>query len=380
MVGKPLSHTFVSRAKPGRYGDGRGGFGLYLRVRSRTNGRLAKSWGQRIRLAGRETNLGLGTFPIVTLAEARTKALHNRREVEAGRDPRRDVGLTFSDAAERVIRLHAKGWKNAERVSGQWRATFRDHAAPFTAKPVHEITSGDVLAALSPIWASKPTAARSALQRIGAVMLWAQARGLRSDNPAGPVVVAALPRQNGRRKHYAALPYAEVAAALATIRGDVRRSLAVRLALHFMILTAARPAEARDATWSEIDLSARVWTIPPERMKSHREHRVPLSDAALDVLRQARSLGSAVHCFPSPVTGKALANRAFAPVVQALGATAHGFRSSFRDWCGETGVRREVAEAALAHTVKGVEGCYARSDLLERRRSAMDDWGEYVTG
>ena len=160
--GRPLSATFVSRInKPGRYGDGYGGWGLYLRVHRRTNGRLSKTWGQRIRVRGRVTNLGLGIYPLVTLAEARAKALANRREIELGRDPRGVASLTFAEASEGVIRLHSQGWKNPERMSGQWRQSFRDYAhRHFGEKPIAAITTADLLDALAPVWLEKPAAAK----------------------------------------------------------------------------------------------------------------------------------------------------------------------------------------------------------------------------
>lgn len=378
--GRPLSATFVSRLnKPGRYGDGYGGWGLYLRVHRRTNGRLSKTWGQRIRVRGRVTNLGLGRYPLVTLAEARTKALANRREIELGRDPRGVVSLTFAEASERVIRLHSKGWKNPERMSGQWRQSFRDYALPhFGDKPLAAITTADLLDALAPVWLDKPAAAKRAHGRIGAVMKWAVGKGYRPDNPTGEALVAALPKQNGRTRHHAALPHSKLAGALARVRAS-RYDPAARLALEFVALTAARSAEVREATWAEIDRERAVWTIPAARMKTKREHRIPLSTRALVLLAEARKLGSGVWIFPSTRTGEALSKTAFWNVTQKkLGGTVHGLRSSFRDWCSDTGVRREIAEAALAHIVGGVEGAYARSDLLELRREVMEDWAEYL--
>ena len=376
----PLSATRVkSIREPGRYGDGgRGSWGLYLRVYRRTNGRLSKTWGQRIRVRGRVTNLGLGIYPLVTLAEARAKALANRREIELGRDPRGVASLTFAEACERVIQLHSTGWKNPERMSGQWRQSFRDYAAPFASKPLAAITTADLLGALEPVWLEKPAAAKRALGRIAAVMKWAVGKGYRLDNPAGEALVAALPKQNGRVRHHAALPHSQLASALARVRAS-KYDPAARLALQFVALTAARSVEVREATWAEIDRKRAVWTIPAARMKTKREHRIPLSMRALELLTEARRLGSGVWIFPSARTGEALSKTAFWNITQRkLGGTVHGLRSSFRMWAGDTGVAREVAEAALAHTVRGVEAAYNRTDLFERRRKVMEDWAEYL--
>ena len=379
----PLTAAFVQRVREsGRHGDGRGGHGLYLRVYVRKNGRVAKSWGQRVRIAGKTTNLGLGVFPIVSLSEARKAALHNRREIAQGRDPRRGKVPTFAEASERVIRLHAPGWKNSKRVSTKWRQTLRDYAFPvFGRKAVSEVTSADILGALSPIWASKPATAKVVRQRVGAVLKWSVASGFRPDNPAGASLTAALPRQNGRVRHHAALPHREVSGALAKIRAAKSRAKAARLAYELCALTACRASEAREAKWSEIDREARLWTIPARRMKGRREHRVPLSDAALEVLREARNLGSAIWIFPSPQTGEPLTPNVLQSLAQRTGATVHGLRSSFRSWCGDSGVPREVAEECLSHRLgSAVELAYNRTDLLERRRRVMSGWADYLAG
>ena len=209
-------------------------------------------------------------------------------------------------------------------------------------------------------------------------MKWAVGKGYRADNPAGEALLAALPKQNGRVRHHAALPHSQLASALAGVRAS-GHDPAARLALEFVALTAARSAEVREATWTEIDRQRAVWTIPAARMKTKREHRIPLSRRALELLVEARKLGSGVWIFPSARTGEALSKSAFGGLARRhLGATVHGLRSSFRDWCSDTGVRREIAEAALGHIVGGVEGAYARSDLLKLRRKVMEDWAEYI--
>ncbi len=377
---RQLNAAFVRTVRrPGRYGDGRGGYGLSLLVKPMASGRLSKSWAQRLRINGRPFNLGLGAYPIVTLAEARAKALANRRDVEKGRDPRGGGVPTFEQAAEKVIRLHAKNWKGPSSEA-QWRQTFRDYAFPkLGRKRVSEINTAEVLACLVPIWNEKRVTARRVRQRIGAVMKWAVAKGYRQDNPAGDAIAAALPKVGGRRKHFRALPHARVAGAMEKVR-DAGGWLARRLCLEFIVLTAARSGEVRGARWDEIDFDNAMWIVPEERMKAGKEHRVPLSTQALAVLAQARDNASSPDLvFPS-VRGLVHRRQALTRLLKELGieSTVHGFRSSFRDWAAETGVERAIAEAALAHTVGGVEGAYFRSDLLERRREVMEDWGRYI--
>ena len=380
--GQPLSATFVRTiAKPGRYGDGRGGFGLSLLVKPMANGRTSKTWAQRIRIDGRESNIGLGAYPVVTLAEARKVALANRRMIAKGRDPRTgetDRMPTFSEAAEEVIRLNAKGYKKGSRVPEQWRQSLRDYVYPKIGdKLVGGITTADVLTVLSPVWSTKHETAKKVRRRVGKVMAWAAAKGYRTDNPADNVD-AALPKANGNgHKHHAAVPHAQVAAALAKVRAH---GSGVRgLALEFLVLTACRVGEVAGARWTEID--GGVWTVPAARVKTNRAHRVPLSAAALAVLEAAKALaGDSALIFPG-ATGKPIPRQAFGRTMKAAGVagTPHGFRSSFRDWCAETGVAREVAERALAHVVRNAtEAAYNRTDLLERRRQVMEAWGSYA--
>lgn len=382
----PLSAVFCRNVTTaGRYGDGgRGSHGLYLRVWKRANGRIGKAWAQRITIGGRRTNLGLGTYPAVTLAEARRRALANRQAVEEGRDPRRSAMATFRELAERVIALHAKSWKPGSYLPQAWRQTFRDYADPVIGdRPVNEITRSDVLAIVSPIWHSKPAAAKTVLQRVATVLKYALAEGLVEHNAAdAPAIRAALPKTNGGRKHHKALPHGEVAAALAKVRASGSQP-AARLALEFLALTACRPGEVRGAEWAEIDLEAGTWTIPAERMKAKRVHRVPLSGPALEVLAEAHELSNGSGLvFPSALTGGPVSGRALTDVLRQVdeAGTAHGLRSSFTDWAAESSVDRAVSEAALAHVVGGVEGAYRRTDLLERRREVMERWADYLAG
>ena len=379
-----LSATFVRTVShPGRYGDGRGGFGLSLLVKVRNNGRLSKTWSQRLRIHGEVTNVGLGSWPVVTLKEAREKALANRKAVEQGSDPRERVPRipTFVEASEAVIKIHAGTWKNGARSAEIWRSRLRNYVIPrLGGKPINKITSSDVLGVLVPIWSSKRETAKRVRQLIGAIMKWAVAQGYRDDNPAGDAIGAALPRGGDTgREHYRALPHAKVGEAVSKVRESGAWE-ATKLAFEFLVLTAARSGEVRGARWDEID--GATWIVPGERMKTGRPHRVPLSSRALEVLAKARELsdGSGL-VFPS-VRGKMLSDMTLSKLVKQLGieAVPHGFRSSFRDWCAEcTDAPREVCELALAHVNDDrTEAAYRRSDLFEKRRKLMEDWGAYL--
>ncbi|MDE0344140.1 MAG: site-specific integrase [Deltaproteobacteria bacterium] len=382
-----LSATFVKTVKtPGRYGDGRGGLGLSLLVRIAARGHITKCWTQSVRMEGRPTSIGLGRYPVVTLALARQRALENAQAVAEGRDPRRRAARTvptFTEACETVIAIHAGSWKPGGKNEQNWRSTMRDYALPkLGTKSVDAVTGKDVMDVLLPIWTTKVETAGRVRRRIGAVMKWAVAQGYRTDNPAGAAISAALPNNKVQITHRAALPHAQVGAAVAKVRRSNKYRGAV-LSFEFLVLTACRSAEVRGATWDEIDLEAAVWTIRSERMKIAREHRVPLSDRALAVLEEARrELPEAGNLlFPSE-KGRMQGHHPMGTMMKALEITAvpHGFRSSFRDWAAEcTEAPREVCELALAH-VNGdrVEAAYRRSDLFERRRVLMQQWADYI--
>ena len=330
------------------------------------------------------SNLGLGSWPHVSLAEAREKcalnlAARRRGELVTGR--KRTVP-TFEEAVEKVIAVHRAGWKDGSRSEEDWRATLRDYAIPnLGGRPVSRITTADVMAVLLPIWNGKRVTARRVRQRIGAVMRWAVAQGYREDNPAGEAIGAALPKNGVRPQHLAALPYAEVAGALEQVR-DSGAYTGTVLAFEFLVLTACRSGEVRGALWKEMDLEGWEWRIPPERMKTGREHRVPLSRRALAVLQEAQALADgAGFVFPS-VQGGPLSKLAIGKLVRDLGigAVPHGFRSSFRDWAAErSDAPREVCELALAHVnTNAIEAAYRRTDLFERRRALMESWAGFL--
>ena len=378
-----LGAGFVRTVKtPGRFGDGRGMHGLALLVRPRAGGGVRKSWIQRIRINGRLTNLGLGPYPVVTLSEARKKALHNRRLVEQGRDPRGGEVPTFAEAAERVIQMHRAGWKAGSKTEHRWRSTLEIYAFPtLRAKPVDRITTGDIMNLLTPIWHDKNPTAQTLKREIATIMRWAIAQGHRSDNPAGQVVIAALPRHSGRTQHLRALPHSQVAAALNKVRRSDAHPTSVLL-LEFQVLTAVRPTEARLAEWSEIDLDTATWTIAKHRTKKSRQHNVPLSARAVEVLNEARKYATSNGLVFVTPRGKHIAKNSVGILLRQMrvDCVPHGFRTSFRMWVEEcTDTRRSVAEAALAHqNPDKTEAAYQRSDLFDKRRKLMDAWAAYL--
>ncbi len=373
-----LSAPFVRSAPVGRHGDGNG---LYLYVQ-RTG---TRSWVQRLVIRGRSRELGLGSVHLVSLAEAREQALANRKLARAGGDPLADKRRiqavpTFAEAAAAVVEQKQAGWRNP-RQTIDWLHSLERYVLPnIGSRPVSEVSSADLLAVLTPIWHVKADTARRVRQRIGAVLEWAVAMEHRPDNPCdriGPV----LGPQRDVVRHMRALPHRDVAAALEKVRAS-RSTRAVKLSFEFLVVTAARSGEVRLARWDEFDVARRVWTIPAERMKMNREHRVPLSMRALEVLAAARSLGDGNPLvFPNRL-GNPVRDTFLSQLLKdlAVAAVPHGFRSSFRDWAAEeTDHPREVIEAALAHVVRSkVEAAYARSDLFERRRRLMDEWAAYL--
>ena len=373
-----------SLSTPGRYAAGPT---LYLRVAPGGT----KSWVQRLAIEGRRHDLGLGGWPLVTLAEARDVAFMNRRLVHQGGNPfseRRKAAVpTFREASRRALEANRGRWRNHKSIDN-WIATMEKYAHPvFGDRRVDQIGREDVLRVLTPIWTTKPEIGRKVRTRIRQVLAWCQAHNYIENNPAGEAINAALPATTALKTNLRALPYGEVASALDTIAGS-RSALAVRQCLRFVVLVASRSGEARLATWDEIDVEAREWRIPAARMKTGVEHRVPLSDAALAVLDAVRPLrGPADLLFPSPVRpGKPLSDMSLTRCLRDTGlaerAVVHGFRSSFRTWASErTSVPHAVCEMALAHRVgSDVERSYARSDLFEKRRGLMGQWAAFVTG
>lgn len=405
--------TALRVARLDRVGNHPDGAGLYLRI----DGTGRRSWAFRYKLAKVSHWAGLGPYPDVTLAEARDLARDCRAMLRAGRDPiaerRRRVAEarggespTFATAAAAYVEAHRPEWRNAKH-GAQWEATLAAYAFPVLgAMPVNQIEVAHILAVLRPIWTSKPETASRVRGRIEAILAAATAQHWRTGpNPAawrGHLDHLLAERAKVQRvKHHAALPWRDLPALIARLRGVILANLpdansansansrrgAASLCLEWTILTAARSGEARGACWSEIDLAAATWTIPGERMKGGRDHRVPLSDAALALLRAVEPLrahpGPDALVFPGGRPGRPLSDVAVSKALAAAGgegATVHGMRSAFRDWCAEkTNYPREVAETALAHANKDkVEGAYLRSDHLDRRRLLMRDWAGFL--
>ena len=383
---RALTSAFVKNVRhsgsggPDKYGDQHG---LMLRVMP-TGGR---QWIWRGTVRGKRVDLGLGGWPYVSLSVARQTAFEYRKLARDGGDPRSlrsgQRAPTFAEAADTVIGIHEAGWKYGGKTANQWRASLRDYAIPKLGKlSVSDISTADVMAALLPVWNEKPETARRVRQRIGAIMKWAVAQGHRQDNPAGDALGAALPKNSVAKKHHPALPHTEVSDAIATVRAS-RANWATVAALEYLILTASRSGEVRRARWDEVDLETATWTVPADRMKTQREHRVPLSKRALQILAEAREWadGSGL-IFPS-VTGRPLSDNTLSKLLreQGIPAVVHGFRSSFRDWCAEcSNAPREVSELALAHVNSDrVEAAYMRTDLFERRRALMQSWADYIS-
>ena len=369
---------------PGRYGDG-GTLHLVISPRG------TKSWVQRITIDGERRDLGLGPWPVVSLAKARQRAFANRVAVADGIDPRaqkrRQETPTFEQASRRALEANRGRWRN-RKTADNWTATMAKYVHPvFGDRRVDQVGREDVLRVLTPIWSAKPEIGRKVRTRIRQTLAWAQAHNYIEHNPAGEAIDAALPATKALKKHFRALAYRDVGEALQTIEAS-RASASAKACLRFVVLTACRSGEARGATWAEIDIEAREWRIPDERIKTGAEHRVPLSDAALDVLESVRPLRDQSELlFASPVRpGRQLSDMTLTKVLRDTGlstaATVHGFRSAFRTWASErTSIRHAVCEMALAHRVgSDVERSYARSDLFEKRRGLMAAWADYVTG
>lgn len=369
-------------SKSGRYADGNG---LYLIV----DPSGAKRWVLRTMVQGRRRDIGLGGLSIVSLAEARETARQYRRVARDGGDPIAELrkkpedAPTFSEAAERVFKDHKASWDNPKHQQ-QWITTLRTYAFPVLGEMrVDQIQTPDVLRVLSPIWLSKAETARRVRQRIGTVLDWAGSAGYRhGENPTSGVTKG-LPKQQKNKGHHAALPYAEVPAFVSRLRSSTNDGQAARLAFEFLILTASRTSEVLNALWTEIDLDAAVWTVPAERMKAKRIHRVPLSTRCIEILNHARKLDIASpYLFSGTARDRPFSNAVFLAMLKRMEVTctAHGFRSSFRDWAAETTSHpRDVVEMALAHTITDkTEAAYRRGDMLDRRRGLMQDWSVYV--
>jgi len=370
---KPLTALKVAKIKePGRYPDGDG---LYLQIGPTGS----KSWLFRYQVDGRERFMGLGSTKAFSLKEARERARRARQLLADGIDPiehrlaSRDADaktarerLTFKDATDQFLAVHEAGWKN-DKHRAQWRSSLKTYAFPKLGdRAVASIDAALINDAVAPIWSKRPETARRTRDRIERVCQW-----VKDGMP--------LPTRNGLvKRHHAALPWQDLPAFMAELRQ--RQSISAR-ALEFTVLTAARTGETIGATWDEIDIDAKVWTIPAERMKSHRPHRVPLSAPVVDLLTALPREDD--YVFIGGREGQGLSNMAMLQLLRDLrpGTTVHGFRASFKTWCDESQhVENNVVEAALAHiTGDRVEAAYRRGDMLAKRAKLMSDWAAYMT-
>ena len=349
----------------------------------------ARSWILRVVIAGKRRDIGLGRYPDVSLAQAREVAANHRSVIAAGGDPlaekRKAPTPTFREAAERTFAANKPRWRNGKHTMSWWQSLER-HAFPIIGDiPVDQIDEEHVLRILTPIWGVRMETARRVRQRIRTILKWAMAHKFVKHNVAGETIDGALPPMPKIKNHLRAMPYGEVHEVVEAVRIS-RASLAAKWCLEFLILTAARSGEARGARWSEMDLDSAIWTVPAERMKAHVEHRVPLSSRAVAVLEEARDINEGNDLvFPSPLRpGKAMSDMTLMKLLRDLGfadrTTVHGFRSSFRDWAAEcTNAPHAVMELSLAHAVgNAVEAAYARSTLIEKRRTLMEQWAAYL--
>ena len=394
-VGKRVLHRLTdlrvkSETKPGRHADGGG---LYLSI-SATG---AKSWIFMFqdRQAGKRREMGLGPYAgvrRVSLKIAREKAERCRQFLAEGKDPiverDREDGRekTFAEVTELFLSARQSEWRNLKHIA-QWEMTLGNtYCSSIRSKPISTISRDDIVGVLKPMWQTKTETATRLRGRLERVFEFAEAKGWRSGaNPAlwrgGLRGILPKPEKLKNVKHHAAMPYSELPDFIAQLR---RTDAIAARALEFLILTAGRSGEVLGSTWDEIDQDSAIWLVPAERMKMRREHRVPISSRALEILNEMRQRQMSCFVFPGNKKNRPLSNMAFSMLMRRLGVgsfTAHGFRSSFRDWAGdETEHPREVAEAALAHVIGNrAEQSYRRRDALEKRRALMTEWGAFLS-
>jgi len=365
-------------AKCGRHADGGG---LYLSI-SPNGGRR---WVFLYRWHGKPTEIGLGSARDVSLARARELAANARAKLAEGSNPkdvRRSAGASFGECADQLIAAMGPSWRNKKHAA-QWEMTLRDYAAPLRRLPVEKVTTDDVLSVLKPLWHSKPETASRLRGRIERVLDAAKAKGLRTgENPArwrGHLDQLLPKRQQLTRGHHAAMDYAELPDFIEDLQA---REGSAALALEFAILTAARSGEVLGARWTDFDLDRGVWTVPANRMKAGREHRVPLSRHALNIVKALYESRAGDFVFAGQKPSSPLSAMALEMVLRRMkidDATVHGFRSAFRDWAAErTNYPRKVAEMALAHAIENkVEAAYRRGDLFAKRRLLMAEWAKF---
>ena len=387
-INRLAARTAETLTKPGRHADGGG---LYLSISSEGRRRwvFLFTWSGKLREAG----LGSANKGGLSLMAARDKAAEGRALVADGVDPiahwnkaAAETAPTFGAMADSYVDAHKGGWRN-EKHAAQWTMTLTTYCEKIRKLPVDKVDTDAVLSVLKPLWTRAPETASRLRGRIEAVLDAAKAKGHIARNEANPAqwrghLDKLLPKPKKlARGHHAAMPYADVPAFIADIR---RREATAARALEFCILTATRSSETLNARWSEIDLDAKTWTLPSDRMKAGREHRVPLSARAVAILKGMKEATNGDYVFPGQRPKRPLSNMALDMFLRRAKSeyTTHGFRSSFRDWAGnETNFPRELAEHALAHVIGDkAEQAYRRSDALARRRELMDTWARYCEG
>ena len=390
-MGKLTALQVKNLSEPGRYSDGDG---LMLQI-GKSGGR---SWVLRVQTNGKRQDIGLGSASMVSLREAREKAIELRKGARAGISPleeKRRVTIvvpSFKEASKLVHAENSKSWKSGKHID-QWLTTLGKYAWPSLGDLKVDAIDGPIIRdVLAEIWLEIPETARRVKQRIGAVLDWCYVKGYRSSEAPMRSLSRGLPRQPRKDGHFDALPYEDVPAFLVKLRA--RKLSMSRLALEWLLLTAARSGEVRGACWSELSADRTVWTIPAERMKAGKAHSIPLSAPAIALLRQAEPFRRETCDLIFPGQGRRNREGAMTTYLMSdmtllqllrgmdLAVTVHGFRSSFRDWCADrTSYPREIAEAALAHTlVNKVEAAYRRTDFFEKRRALMQDWAAFCEG
>ncbi len=391
-IAKELSPLEVSRLKtPGLFSVG-GIPGLSLQIKASG----ARSWILRVKIGTKRRDMGLGPYPGVTLAQAREKARQAREQIEQGQDPilereraqsqlraEQASAVTFEEAAHALIKSKTPEWRSAKHAA-QWASTLEKYAFPaIGAMHVQDVKQVHILSILEPIWTTKTETASRLRGRIENVLDWARARGFRTgENPAqwrGNLdKLLSTPSKTARVEHHPAVPVDDAPAFYAALQQ--REGMGAR-ALEFAMLTAARSGEIRGATWAEIDLDKGLWIVPAERMKMRKEHRVPLSLAALRILKTLPKIDGTDLVFPAPRGGK-MSDMSLTAVMRRMGLkyVPHGLRSTFRDWAAEkTNYPRDMAEKALAHALTdAVEAAYRRGDMLEKRRDMMEAWSKFL--
>ena len=381
-------HFVRTVTRPGRYGDGHGGFGLSLYVKPAAKGRISKSWNQRLPIEAGKRDTGLGAYPAVQLHSARQKALDNWQRVKAGEDILATLATlaapiptpTVSEMFDVVIATRRQGWRT-KTTEKAWRR-YQRRCKPILDKPVSEVTKADVNAIFDPIWHEIPADAKKTRIALHAVMEKAIIQGHRTDNPALPSITQGMGKQKPTT-HHLSVRYTQLGKVIRLLK-DADAPWAVKACLLFLVFTISRSRQAREATWDEIDFENATWTIPGSRMKSGLPHTVPLSSQAIDILIDAQDRTGSYHglIFPPQANAKHIYPNELCDLLHSVGerAVPHGMRASFRNWSGRTPeISNEVAEAAMAHSHDRVVAAYLTDDYVEERIDVMQLWGDFLT-